>query len=60
MAPHTKKQEQMERQARRGNMENPFTFVNTDRGGDNFLKEYQYNRARDEKRKYKGTFNPYA
>ena len=60
MAPHTKKQEQMERQARRGNMENPFTFVDTDRGGDNFLKEYQYNRARDEKRKYKGTFNPYA
>jgi hypothetical protein len=60
MAPETKKQQQMERQARRGAMKNPFTFVDTDRGGDNFLKEYQYNRARDDSRKYKGTFNPYA
>ena len=60
MAPETKKQQQMERQARRGAMKNPFTFVDTDRDSDNFLKEYQYNRARDEKRKYRGTFNPYA
>ena len=60
MAPETKKQQQMERQARRGAMKNPFTFVDTDRDEDNFLNEYQYNRARDEKRKYKGTFNPYA
>lgn len=56
-----RKQQQMERQARRGAMKNPFTFVDTNPDSDNFLKEYQYNRARDEKRReYKGTFNPYT
>ena len=56
-----RKQQQMERQARRGAMKNPFTFVDTNPDSDNFLKEYQYNRARDEKRReYNGTFNPYT
>ena len=59
-----RKDEEMKRKALSGEMKNPFSFVDSERDSQGFMKEYDYNRARadrgEDPRKYKGTFNPYA